>query len=210
MPPKYKFSWRKIVLLFVVTYPVWLLLWLPAKDYYAAGIAYCGAEFTPMFQKVSFESLEMKHDQIAMKFGFNLPGNRINSASVMINTSTYAFSVPLILALLSAFVPFLEKKKGPVLTIVAAVLGIHFLHVFLDQNYAIAMAFTSAGYMTGGEVWIFCRRYLSEWMEFLVLRFLPFLCGFYLLANLSFFREWIKNSSPDKNPRRPKKFTKGE
>jgi hypothetical protein len=189
MASESKSSWGKTVLFFVVAYPAFLILWLPAEGYYAAGLAYGGAKLMPMFQEVSFDGMESKPDCTVVKFHLNLKGDRAKSASVSIKTSSYAFAVPLILALLSAFVPFLEKKKKPVLIIVAAVLGTHFFNVVLDQNYAINMALTLNGFMTGGEVWVFCRRYLSEWMQLLALRFLPFLCGFYLLVNTSFFKK---------------------
>jgi hypothetical protein len=197
MAYKSNFSWRKTGLLFLIAYPVCLILWLPVKDYYAAGLAYGGAQLTPIFQDVSFEGMEMKPDRTVVKFNFNLQGSRAQSVSVMINTSTYAFSMPLILALLLTLMPFLEKKWKPVIAIIIVATGTHFFHVILDQNYAINMALASDGFVTGGAVWVFCRRYLSEWMELLALRFLPFLCGFYLLMNTTFFKKRLYLLHPE-------------
>jgi hypothetical protein len=195
MPSENKFPWLKAALLFMVAYPVCLILWLPTKDYYTAGINYGGAQLARQFQEqeVHFAGLETKQDRTTAKYTVNLHDNRIHPLSFTFSTSVYAFNVPLIFALLVAFAPFLEKKKKPILIIIALVLGIPFLYVVLKHYYSIKLMLQSMGYPVDWELWFSFLGYLVEWLESLVLRFLPFLCGFYLLMNTSFFKKNADN-----------------
>jgi hypothetical protein len=188
--PDSKFLWFKPVLLFILSYSLCLALWLPVKKYYAAGIACSGAMFAMVLHKeVLLDGMEMRPDSTVMTYNFSLRDVDTTPVYLTIYTSAYTFNVPLIVSLLAAFLPFLEKKTKHTLIILAAVLGSHFLHVVAEQINGINIMLKSAGFMTGGKVWDFCRRFLSEWIDYLFARFMPFLCGFYLLANSSFFKK---------------------
>jgi hypothetical protein len=195
----------RAALLFVIAYPLCLLLWLPVTDYYAAGLGYGGAWLMPLFQEVSFSGLDLKKDTTVVKFDFHVYGSRINSGLVTLSTSHYVFNVPLIMALLIALGPFLNTKPGPVLVVMGLTAGTHFLHVVMFQNNEINRALISEGFATGGALWIYLRQYLFDFVEFLVLKFLPFLLGFYLLSNSSIFDEWVRFFPRGDSPNRPPK-----
>jgi hypothetical protein len=205
MIPWPQVSIYKAALLFVIAYPLCLLLWLPVTDYYAAGLSYGGARLMPSFQEVSFNGLEIKKDNTVVKFDFHVYGCRINSGLVTLSTSHYVFTVPLIMALLIALGPFLNRKPGPASIVVGLMAGTHFLHVVMFQNNEINRALIAEGFATGGAIWIYLRQYLFDFVEFLVLKFLPFLLGFYLLVKSSIFEEWVRGIPMGNHPNRPSK-----
>ncbi len=178
----------KFALILFGAYIVCLMLWLPLKSYYAAAISYGAAQLTSVFQEVSYQKMEVRRDSTVVTFDFH-HSLRTSSGSYTINTSAYDFSMPLILALLPTFAPFLTTKCRPLLIIASVTIGIHLLYMVLSQCNAINLALAREGFGCGGKGMI---SFMREWIGLLVLRFLPFLCGFYLAVNTSFWGEWRK------------------
>jgi|SRR5262245_5401350 len=184
----------RILLTFVVCYPMFLLAWLHIQQYYAAILARAAAALIPYFQEVTYEKLTWSKDATIVDFRFHVYGSRMNTAQVTISASHYLFNVPLTLAFLAAFAAFTRKKTQAAMSVLGILGAVHFIHVTLIENASINAALMQDGFQTGSPVWLYLRTFTYSFVDMLGMRFMPFLLGFNLLARSSIFNDVIQAS----------------
>ena len=124
---------------------------------------------------------------------------------IEIPTSNYSFNVPLSLAIMAAFYPFI-KSKWIYLEALAILVFVHFLFVFSLEGEKLTQILTIHGYEDPSRVTQFFWEFLWGFVDNMVLRFEPFLVGAYLFFMRN--RERVKKVEPVKVPKQKSVYTK--
>lgn len=114
-----------------------------------------------------------------------------------IPTSNYAFNVPLSLAIMAAFYPFI-KSKWLYLEALAILVFVHFLFVFSLEGEKLTQILTIHGYEEPNRGTQIFWEFLWGFVDNMVVRFEPFLIGAYLFFLRN--REKPKKVVPEKVP----------
>jgi len=172
-------SLLKSLLIFILSYLLFLLLWLLVKDYYAMPITSIASYLVILIKNVSINSIEMKEDLIAVGFIPHRYGLLDNILIVIDVKNVYTFNVPLTLAVMAAFYPYVHRKRV-YLEVLLILVFIHILFVFTFEAQRLSYSMMDKGFekMSGTKLslWNFFHSFVGS----MVIRFESFLIGVYL------------------------------
>jgi len=117
-----------------------------------------------------------------------------------IPTSNYAFNVPLSLAIMAAFYPFI-KSKWIYLEALTILVFVHFLFVFSLEGEKLTQILTIHGYEEPSRVAQIFWEFLWGFVDNMVVRFEPFLIGAYLffMRNREKVKKVVSEKAPQQN-----------
>ncbi|MBW1670477.1 MAG: hypothetical protein JRJ43_03610 [Deltaproteobacteria bacterium] len=169
----------KVVFIFIGAYLIFLILWINVKDYYGYAITYPVSNMVVLIKDVMLESITEKGDKIEVAFCKHIYRGEI-TAHIAINTSFYAFNVPLTCAILAAFYLFIKRKKRAYLEAVLILLFVHALYVFSLEAKGLTETFMGRGIEPMNKVKLAFYQFLWSFTDNMVIRFEPFLIGIYV------------------------------
>ena len=169
----------KAALIFVISYFVFLAIWLVIKSYYGLVISTIASYAITFVKNVDIVEIIRNKDIITVGFIPQKYGVTILKTAINIPTSNYAFNAPLTLAIMAAFYPFLKRKWIYLEAIVILVI-VHFLFVFSLEGEKLTLYLTAQGYEKTGTVTQIFWEFLWGFIDNMVVRFEPFLIGAYL------------------------------
>ncbi len=181
-PKKQRF--KRIVLqvglVFISSYLVFLILWIQVKDYYGYMVTLIASEGLSHIEDVRFEGIKSKENITEATFSRALRRRAGISIDIPIDTSTYTFNVPLTLAMMAAFFPFIRRKWMAYTEALLILFGVHLLYVFSLEASNLTTFLANKGLPVVSNTRLFIYQFLWEFAGTMVIRFGPFLIGCYI------------------------------
>ncbi len=174
----------KTVLIFLGSYLIFLILWIQVKDYYGYTVTFIISELMPLIKDVHFE--EMREEKDIFEVSFSRPvkrqGDRIINIliKIRVKTSNYTFNVPLTFGIMAALFPFIRKRRKAYGEALFILFGVHLLYVFSQEAFGLTKVFVQAGLDAANKPRQLAYLFLWEFTDNMVIRFEPFLIGFYI------------------------------
>ena len=186
----------KAGLIFIISFFVFLGGWLLVKGYYGTAITTVSSYAAAAAKNA--QVVEITREKDVIKVGF-IPKKfgvaQVYKTSIDVPIANYAFNVPLTLAIMAAFFPFLRSRRIYVEALIILVF-VHFLFIFTLEGERLTGVFVSQGYEKEGAISKIFWQFSWGFIDNMVVRFEPFLIGAYLF----FFRNRV--------PKVKKKITK--
>ncbi len=169
----------RTVLIFLLSFLVSLMIWLQVKDAYGHAITFVASKLVAGLKNVRLEELVQGHDTIQATFS---PSNKRSNIliDVPVKTSAYTFNAPLTFAIMSALYPFIRRRWRGYAEAFVLLFSIHLLYVFSGEANQLTEVFVSRGMEAPSVAKIFAYQFLWGFTDNLVIRFEPFLIGFYM------------------------------
>ncbi len=175
------------ILIFLLVYPLFLVVWIKVKSYYGYGMAHVGVYLSASTMGSSVKEIVVDKEDAKITLirpfykGLDLADLVIE---IKLSVSKYSFNVPLSLALITALFPLFRWRRRSLIEVVMILLSIHLLYIYsfccLQQYYL----FLQAGIKSQATVSQFFWEFLWGFTDNMVIRFEPFLLVIYL---------WFKN-----------------
>lgn len=179
--PTFKGILLRTVLIFLCSYFIFLILWIQVKNYYGYVVTFIASELVMALKDVRFEEMNQKEDVIQGTFSRPLPGNRFDVLiDVPIKTSSYTFNVPLTFAIMATLFPFIGRKERAYAEALFILFSVHLLYVFSLEANSLTTVFIERGWDAVSKPRLFAYQFLWEFTNNMVIRFEPFLIGFYM------------------------------
>jgi len=174
----------KAGLIFVISFCVFLAGWLVVKGYYGTAITTLSSYAAAAVKNAQVVDITRNKDVVQVGFIPKTFGvAQVHKTSIDVPVSNYAFNVPLTLAIMAAFFPFLRSRRIYIEAL-AILVFVHFLFIFTLEGERLTGVFVSQGYEKDSTVSNVFWQFLWGFLDNMVVRFEPFLIGAYLF----FFR----------------------
>ncbi|MDA8433737.1 MAG: hypothetical protein M0Z60_12370 [Nitrospiraceae bacterium] len=168
----------KAVVIFLVAYPVFLVSWIQVKDYYGTAVTVTASKLLTLVADVTYESFERTGDTVEVTYS---PLSRPNMlVDIPIKTSSYTFNAPLTFALMATLWLFLKKKPRAYGEALIILLCVHFLYVFSLESKTLTETLIQQGAAPKSDLRLFVTQFFWSFTDNMVIRFEPFLIGFYM------------------------------
>ena len=188
----------KVAIIFIVAYGFFLGIWLilPIEDYYGLFITKIASYFVSVVKGVDVVEIVRNADIVSVDFlANNMRATKVLRATIEVPTGNYAFNVPLTLAIMAAFYPFI-KSKWLYLEALIILIFVHLLFVFFLEGQKITAALAQQGFQATGSTTKIFWEFLWGFIDNMVVRFEPFLIGAYLFLMRNRVR--TKKVSPER------------
>jgi hypothetical protein len=172
------------ILLFLCSYLIFLILWIQIKDRYGYIVSMIASELVSVVKDVKFEEIKEEKGIVQVTFSPRRMSNLLLDLPVKVNSFT--FNVPLTLGILVALFPFVRRKWGAYAQALLILFGVHLLYVFSFEANSLTTTLIQRGLEAVNKLSLFFYQFLWEFSNNMVIRFEPFLIGFYVFIR---FRE---------------------
>lgn len=169
------------VVVFIISYLIFLVLWVAAKDYYGSGVTFTASKIAAGMKGLKFEEMTREKDVVQATFSPRGRGSNV-LIDIPVKTSSYTFNAPLTLAIMAALYPFIRKRKEAYAQALLILLSVHILYVFSLEAKGATDVLVDKGLQKAGSVSGILYQFLWSFTDNMVVRFEPFLIGFYLYA----------------------------
>jgi len=168
----------KAVAIFLVSYVIFLFLWIQVKDSYGTAITVTASKLVTLVKNVNFEEKMVSGDTVEATFA---PSNRREMLiDIPVRTSSYTFNAPLTFSLMSALFPFVRRRRRAYAEAVMILLAVHLLYVFSLELKTLTEVLIQRGIARESVPQLFISQFLWSFTDNMVIRFEPFLIGFYM------------------------------
>jgi hypothetical protein len=168
------------ILIFLSSYFIFLMLWIQVKNGYGSIMTLVVSEAIPFVLDVQFEEIKGKEDLILATFSRDISRHATMLIDIPIKTSSYTFNVPLTFAIMAALFPFIQRRWRAYAEAVWILLGVHLLYLYSLEAHRLILFFASRGIPLVSNTCLFCHQFFWEFTNNMVIRFEPFLIGFYM------------------------------
>jgi hypothetical protein len=176
--PQTKGRILRAVVLFLLCYVVFLIAWLGVDDYYARGVVSAASTIVTVVKDVRLEEITKKTDAFQATFSPQHYRSDI-LVDIPVKTSTYTFNSPLTFAILASLLPFLKKRRRAYVEAALLLLCVHILYVSSLQLNELTKVLAYRGLERTSEPAMAAFQFLWSFTDNMVIRFEPFLIGFY-------------------------------
>ena len=166
------------ILLFVCSYLIFLILWIQVKDRYGYIVSMIASELVSFVKDVKFEEIKEEKGIVQTTFSPRRMNNLLLDLPVKVNSFT--FNVPLTLGILVALFPFVRKRWGAYAQALLILFGVHLLYVFSFEANSLTTTLIQRGVEAVNKISLVFYQFLWEFTNNMVIRFEPFLIGFYV------------------------------
>lgn len=150
------------------------------KDYYGYTVTFIASELMPLIKQVHFEELREEKGLIQATFSRPVKPQGDLLIDVPIKTSSYTFNVPLTFGIMSALFPFIRKRWKAYGEALLILFGVHLIYVFSLEANSLTNILVERGLETASKPRLLAYQFLWEFTNNMVIRFEPFLIGFYI------------------------------
>jgi hypothetical protein len=168
----------RAVIIFLVAYPIFLVSWIQVKDYYGTAVTVTASKLLTLVADVSYEGSSRAGD--AIEVTFSPLSRRDMLIDIPVKTSSYTFNAPLTFALMATLWLFLRKRGKAYTEAFLILLGVHFLYVFSLETKTLTEMLIQRGVERENDIRLFFSQFLWSFTDNMVIRFEPFLIGFYM------------------------------
>jgi len=173
----------KIIFIFLVSYTISLLLWIQVKDTYCYTIALVTSKIVGGLKNARLEDIVVEGDVVKATFR-PLEGKTGMLVHVSIPTN-YTFNLPLTLAIMASLYLFITRRRRAYGEAFLILLGVHFLYVFSSEMKEMTEVFMNTGIQKVNKPVAYTYQFLWVFTRSMIIRFEPFLIGFYMYIRFS-------------------------
>jgi hypothetical protein len=99
---------------------------------------------------------------------------------IPVNTSSYTFNAPLTFGLMATLFSFIRRRWRASGEALCILFGVHLLYVFSLEANSLYSILMGRGLVTINNPYLYAYQFLWEFINNMVIRFEPFLIGFYM------------------------------
>jgi dolichol kinase len=166
------------VAIFVVSYVVFLFLWIQLKDSYGTAVTVTASKLLTLVKNVALEETAGGGGTITATF--TPSSQREVLIDIPIKTSSYTFNVPLTFSFMTALFLFIRRKRRAYAEAVLILLAVHLLYVFSLELKTLTEILIQRGIAKESAPQLFISQFLWGFTDNMVIRFEPFLIGLYM------------------------------
>ena len=170
----------RTVLVFFVAYLCALLLWIPVKRGYGYVTTVIASKLVAGLKETRLEELKEEKDMVQATFT-PLRGDSGMLVDIPVPISAYTFNVPLTIGIMAAVYPFIRRRTRAYAEALAMLFSVHLLFVFSLEAKQLTEVFMESGIVSQSTPSLMFYQFLWGFTDNMVIRFEPFLLGFYIL-----------------------------
>jgi hypothetical protein len=171
----------KTVLIFIISYFVFLILWIQVKDYYGYGMTLTASRVIAGIKDLEIDAVDQNDERVQVTFTpYKI--NRDILIDIPVRTNTYTFNSPLTLAIMSSLFLFIRKRLRAYGEALLLLLIVHLLFITTFEMKELTTVLINMKLQTVSQSRIFIYQFLWSFTDNMVIRFEPFLIGFYLFV----------------------------
>ena len=171
----------KTVLIFIISYFVFLILWIQVKDYYGYGMTLTASRVIAGIKDLEIDAVDQNDERVQVTFTpYKI--NRDILIDIPVKTNTYTFNSPLTLAIMSSLFLFIRKRLRAYGEALLLLLIVHLLFITTFEMKELTTVLMNMKLQTVSQSRIFIYQFLWSFTDNMVIRFEPFLIGFYLFV----------------------------
>lgn len=171
----------KTVFIFIVSYSVFLILWIQVKDHYGYGMTLTASKVIASIKDLEIDAIDQDDERVEVTF----TPYKINKdilIDIAVKTNTYTFNSPLTLAIMSSLILFIRKRLRAYAEAISLLLIVHMLFIMSFELKELSTVFMNMKLEPVSQTRIFVYQFLWSFTDNMVIRFEPFLIGFYLFV----------------------------
>ena len=169
----------RTVLVFLVAYFVSLLVWLPIKGGYGYLTTAIASKLAAGFTDAKVEEMSSAKDMVEVTF--TTLGKRSDIlVDIPVRTSSYTFNMPLTAGIMAALYSFITRRVRAYGEALAMLFCVHLLFVFSLEANELTAIFIKEGLAISNVFRVAVYQFLWSFVDNMVIRFEPFLIGFYV------------------------------
>jgi len=172
----------------LLSYSVFLFLWIPAKPYYGLVLTHVAAPFGARTAGVKVEKIVQGKDVTTITFARSVwtrEGLGDMLMDMRIKVSHYSFNVPLTFALVFGLYPLFRWRKRTVLEAAAILILVHLAYLYFLCALRMFHQLYQGGFPPPSRPVQFFFQFMWTFTDTMVIRFEPFLVAVYL---------WFRNA----------------
>jgi hypothetical protein len=171
----------KTVLIFIISYVVFLIIWIQVKDYYGYGMTLTASRIIAGIKDLEIDAVDQNDERVQVTFTpYKI--NRNILIDIPVRTNTYTFNSPLTLAIMSSLFLFIRKRLRAYGEAAILLLTVHLLFITTFELKELTTVLMNMKLQTVSQARIFVYEFLWGFTDNMVIRFEPFLIGFYLFV----------------------------
>ncbi len=168
------------VAIFLVSYVVFLFLWIQIKDSYGTAVTVTASKLLTLVKNVSFEEKTISGDTVEATF---VPSDRREMLiDIPVRTSSYTFNAPLTFSFMTALYLFIRRRRRAYAEAILILLAVHLLYVFSLELKTLTEILIQRGIAKESAPQLVLSQFLWSFTDNMVIRFEPFLIGFYMFT----------------------------
>ena len=167
------------VLIFLASYLFSLVIWIQIKDGYGYAMTVTASKFAAAIKDARLDEITREKDSLQATFTSSKAGPDM-LVDIPVKTSSYTFNAPLTFAIMASLSPFLSRKKQAYAEALSLLFFIHFLYIFSLEVKGLTEVFMERQIETQSIIRLGFYQYLWSFTDNMVIRFEPFLIGFYM------------------------------
>lgn len=179
-----KLSLRQILktaLIFIISYFIFLILWIQVKDYYGFGMTMTASKIIASVKDLEIEAVDQNAERVQVTFSpYKI--NRDILIDIPVRTNTYTFNTPLTLAIMTSLLLFIRKRTRAYTEAISLLLFVHLLFIMTFELKELTNVLVTMKLETFSNIRKFIYEFLWGFTDNMVIRFEPFLIGFYLFV----------------------------
>lgn len=169
----------RTVLVFLVAYFVSLLVWLPIKGGYGYLTTAIASKLAAGLTDAKVEEMSSAKDMVEVTF--TPLGKRSDIlVDIPVRTSSYTFNMPLTAGIMAALYSFITRRVRAYGEALAMLFFVHLLFVFSLEANELTDIFIKEGFAVSSVFRVAAYQFLWGFADNMVIRFEPFLIGFYV------------------------------
>jgi len=169
----------RAVLVFLSVYFVSLLVWIPIKGGYGYVITTIASKLAAGLGDAKVEEISSAKDVVQATFT-PLSKRSDMLVDIPVRTSSYTFNTPLTAGIMAVLYPFIARRARAYSEALAMLFSVHLLFVFSFEAKELTEVFMSQGLAVSNSPRSAAYQFLWGFVDNMVIRFEPFLIGFYL------------------------------
>jgi hypothetical protein len=181
----------RTALVFLTAYFISLLIWLPIKDGYGYVTTSIASKLAAGLTDAKVEEISSAKNVVEVTFT-PLRKRPDMLVDIPVRISSYTFNMPLTVGIMAALYPFITRRAKAYGQALVMLFGVHLLFVFSLETKELTEVFMSQGLIVTNTLRIAAHQFLWQFVDNMVIRFEPFLIGFYV-----FLRFGIKKEATD-------------
>jgi len=171
----------KTVIIFILSYCIFLILWIQVKDYYGYGMTMTASKIIAGLKDLEIDAVDQNDERVQVTFTpYRI--NRDVLIDIPVRTNTYTFNSPLTLAIMSSLFLFIQKRLRAYGEAVILLLIVHLLFIVTFELKELTTVLMKMKLETVSQLRIFIYEFFWGFTDNMVIRFEPFLIGFYLFV----------------------------
>lgn len=171
----------KTILIFVVSYGIFLVLWIQVKDFYGYGMTVAASNIIAGLKDLEIDAVDQNKERVQVTFTpYRI--NRNVLIDIPVRTNTYTFNIPLTLAIMSSLFLSIRRRPRAYAEALLLLLIVHMLFITTFELKELTTTLVNMKIETVGKARIFIYEFLWGFTDNMVIRFEPFLIGFYLFV----------------------------